>query len=85
MLSKLVVDIYTDLIEVCLWLLLIIGFVIGWQLYGVIGGLGGLLVSALFGSLSFGAFLVFNDIRAEVIRVRETLTKMENQLYHFSK
>jgi len=71
MLSKIVVNLYTLLLEIGLWLLLIAGFVGGWQSGGVIGAIVSLVASAIFGAVFFGAFLVLNDIRARVKAIEE--------------
>lgn len=66
MLSKLVVNLYSVLLEVGLWLFLFIGLVSGWQVGGFFGAIGGLIGAALFGAVIFGAFLVLDDIRKKV-------------------
>lgn len=71
MLSKLVVNIYTALLEIGLWLLLIGGFIGGWEAGGLLGAIGGLVGAAIFGAVFFGAFLVLNDIRARVKAIEE--------------
>lgn len=71
MLSKIVVNLYTILLEIGLWLLLIGGFIGGWQAGGFLGALGGLISSAIFGAVFFGAFLVLNDIRNRVKAIEE--------------
>ncbi len=71
MLSKLVVNIYTVLLEIGLWLLLIAGFIGGWQAGGFLNAIGGLIAAAIFGAVFFGAFLVLNDIRDRVKNIEE--------------
>lgn len=71
MLSKLVVNIYTVLLEIGLWLLLLAGLIGGWQAQGIVGAIGGLIGAAIFGAVFFGAFLVLNDIRARVKAIEE--------------
>ncbi len=71
MLSKVVVNLYTVLLEVGLWLLLLSGFIGGWQAYGFFGAIGGLISAAIFGAVFFGAFLVLNDIRSRVKAIEE--------------
>ncbi|WP_178861611.1 hypothetical protein [Thiomicrorhabdus cannonii] len=66
MLSKLVVSLYSVLLEVALWLILLGGFITGWQSGGFFGAIGGLIGAAIFGAVIFGAFLVLNDIRQKV-------------------
>lgn len=66
MLSKIVVNIYTALLELGLWLMLVLGLVIGWQAKGFPGAVGGAIASGIFGAVFFGAFLVLNDIRNRV-------------------
>jgi len=73
MLSKIVVNIYTILLEIGLWLLLIGGLLGGWQAGGFFGAIGGLIGSAIFGAVFFGAFLVLNDIRGRVKSIEEKL------------
>jgi len=70
-LSKMVVDLYTVLLEVGLWFLLIGGFIGGWQAGGFLGAIGGLIGTAIFGAVFFGAFLVLNDIRTRVKAIQE--------------
>lgn len=71
MLSKIVVNIYTVLLEISLWLLLIGGLIGGWQAQGFLGAIGGLVGAAIFGAVFFGAFLVLNDIRSRVKVIEE--------------
>lgn len=71
MLSKIVVNLYTALLEIGLWFLLIIGFIAGWQSGGFFGAIIGLVGAAIFGAVFFGAFLVLNDIRARVKAIEE--------------
>lgn len=71
MLSKLVVSIYKVLLEIGLWLLLIAGFIGGWQADGLLTGIFGLVGAAIFGAVFFGAFLVLNDIRDRVKAIEE--------------
>lgn len=71
MLSKIVVKLYTLLLEIGLWLLLITGLIGGWQAGGLFGAIGGLIASGIFGAVFFGAFLVLNDIRARVQKIEE--------------
>jgi ABC-type multidrug transport system permease subunit len=71
MLSKIVVNLYTVLLEIGLWLILIAGLIGGWQAGGFLGAIGGLISSAIFGAVFFGAFLVLNDIRARVKVIEE--------------
>lgn len=71
MLSKIVVKIYTVLLEIGLWLLLLGGLIGGWQAQGLLGAIIGLVGSAVFGAVFFGAFLVLNDIRSRVKAIEE--------------
>mgnify|MGYP000733379557 CR=1 FL=1 len=71
MLSKLVVNMYTVLLEIGLWLLLLAGGIGGWQAQGFVGAIGGLIGAAIFGAVFFGAFLVINDIRTTVKAIEE--------------
>lgn len=66
MLSKLVVNIYTILLEIGLWLVLLLGAIAGWQAKGFLGAIGGLIAAAILGAVFFGAFLVLDDIRNRV-------------------
>jgi len=66
MLSKIVVKLYTVLLEIGLWLILLVGLIGGWQANGFLGALGGLIGAAIFGAVFFGAFLVLDDIRNTV-------------------
>ena len=66
MLSKLVISLYTTLLEIGLWLLLLAVLVGGWQGGGFFGAVGGLIGAGIFGAVFFGAFLVLNDIRKSV-------------------
>lgn len=71
MLSKLVVNMYTVLLEIGLWFLLLGGAFSGWQAQGIGGAIVGLIGAAIFGAVFFGAFLVLNDIRATVKAIEE--------------
>lgn len=71
MLSKIVVNMYTVLLEIGLWLLLLAGVIFGWQSQGIVGAIGGLIGAAIFGAVFFGAFLVINDIRATVKEIEK--------------
>ena len=71
MLSKIVVKMYTVLLEIGLWLILLSGLMAGWQAKGFIGAVGGLVSAAIFGAVFFGAFLVLDDIRARVKSIEE--------------
>lgn len=71
MLSKLVVNLYTVLLEIGLWLMLLAGSIAGWQAGGFLGAIGGLIAAAIFGAVFFGAFLVINDIRARVKAIEQ--------------
>lgn len=62
-LSKLVVNIYTVLLEVGLWFMLVIGLIGGWAYHGFLGAVFGLITAAISGAVVFGAFLVLADIR----------------------
>ncbi len=66
MLSKIIVNIYAVLLEIGLWLTLLSGLIGGWQANGFFGAIVGLIVSAIFGAVFFGAFLVLQDIRSSV-------------------
>jgi len=66
MLSKIVVNMYSVLLEIGLWLILIAGAIVGWQAKGFIGAIGGIVGAAIFGAVFFGAFLVLDDIRNRV-------------------
>jgi len=66
MLSKIVVNIYTIILEIGLWLILLVGAIGGWQAAGFIGAIGGMIGAAIFGAIFFGAFLVLDDIRNRV-------------------
>lgn len=71
MLSKIVVKMYTILLEIGLWLILLTGLIAGWQAKGFVGAIGGLVAAAIFGAVFFGAFLVLDDIRARVKAIEE--------------
>ena len=73
MLSRFVVEIYSLLLELGLWVLLVAGAVCGWQMASdggqgaaLFGAVGGFLMAAVVGAVFFGAFLVLNDIRERV-------------------
>lgn len=66
MLSKLVVNLYSVLLEIGLWLILVAGFVAGWREAGIPGAIAGVIGAAIFGAVIFGAFLVLDDIRKKV-------------------
>jgi hypothetical protein len=66
MLSKIVVNLYSVLLEICLWLILLGGAIGGWQAKGFKGAILGIVAAAIFGVVFFGAFLVLDDIRNRV-------------------
>ncbi|ANQ19922.1 hypothetical protein ACKVMY_05895 [Vibrio natriegens] len=70
MLSKVVVNLYSVLLEVGLWLCLLVGLVGGWQGGGVLGAIVGVIGAAIFGAVVFGAFLVLDDIRKKVDTIK---------------
>lgn len=63
MLTKIIVDAYSMLIEISLWLLLFIGFFGGWYAGGFLGAVAGLIIAFVFGAMFFGAFMILGDIR----------------------
>ena len=69
MLSKIVVNLYTVLLEVGLWLMLLVGAIGGWQASGFLGMIIGVVLAAVFGAVFFGAFLVLDDIRNRVTAI----------------
>ena len=66
MLSKFIVTSYATLLEVALWLILLVSIVVGWNLGGFWGVLGGLIIWFIVAVTFFGAFLVLSDIRQSV-------------------
>ena len=66
MLSKIVVRLYSVLLEIGLWLSLITGLIGGWQANGFIGAILGVIGAAIFGAVFLGAFIVLADIRKTV-------------------
>ncbi|MDG6099750.1 hypothetical protein EXU34_20030 [Alteromonas sp. ZYF713] len=66
MLSKLVVKLYSLLLEIALWVMLVVGFAAGFNVKGLWGGILGLLVAAILGAVFLGGLLVLNDIRKRV-------------------
>ncbi|MCU7816180.1 MAG: hypothetical protein KZQ89_15230 [Candidatus Thiodiazotropha sp. (ex Lucinoma kastoroae)] len=64
--SKIIVESWSTLIEISLWLLLLISLVSGWQAGGFLGAIGGLIVAFIVGSMFLGAFLALDDIRKTV-------------------
>ena len=66
MLSKIVVSMYSVLLEIGLWLVLLFGAIGGWQAGGFLGAIAGIISAAIFGAVFFGAFLVLDDIRDKV-------------------
>lgn len=71
MLSKFIVNVYTTLLEIGLWMIMVGGTIAGWQAAGFVGAIGGFVGAAIFGAVFFGAFLVLNDIRARVKAIEE--------------
>lgn len=63
MLLKLVVNLYTVLLEIGLWVILLAVAIGGWQTNGWGCAIVGLFGAAMFGAVFFGAFLVLDDIR----------------------
>jgi hypothetical protein len=66
MLSKIIVSSYKILLEICIWLLLLGGFVWGWKMSGFFGAIIGLIGAFIFCVVLFGAFLTLLDIRQSV-------------------
>ncbi len=66
MLTKIIVNAYSTLIEIALWLMLIAAVLVGWQLGEVTGVIIGLVIAFVLGAIIFGAFLVLVDIRETV-------------------
>jgi hypothetical protein len=66
MLSKIIVNSWSLLIEISLWLLLLSALIAGWQAGGFMGAIGGLVIAFIFGSMFLGAFIVLDDIRKSV-------------------
>ena len=63
MLSELVVKLYSLLLEIALWVMLVVGFAAGVNVNGLWGGILGLIMAAIFGAVFLGGLLVLNDIR----------------------
>ena len=74
MLTRIIVSFYSGLIELSLWLLIIIGGIVGYQtaetLKGsdaaIVGGVIGALISFIVAAVVFGGFLVIDEIRRSV-------------------
>ena len=62
MISKLIVSSYGVLIEIALWLSLLAGLVIGWNIAEVIGAIIGVIAIFVLGVVFFGGFLILEDI-----------------------
>ncbi len=71
MLSKLVIRLYSALLEIGLWMFLLFGLIGGWNAGGFLGAIGGVIVSAITGAIIFGAFLVIDDIRKKVNAIEQ--------------
>lgn len=71
MLSKLIIKLYTVLLEVGLWLVLLAGVAIGWKLGGWFGSLIGFVSGAVFGAIFFGSFMVLNDMHAKIVAIEK--------------
>jgi hypothetical protein len=71
MLSKIVIKLYSVLLEIGLWILLLAGIIGGWQSGGFFGAIAGLISAAIFGAVFFGAFLLLADIRNSVDAIKE--------------
>jgi|TARA_Y100001001_G_scaffold153918_1_gene168065 hypothetical protein len=46
--------------------MLVVGFAAGFKLHGLLGGIFGLIIAAIFGAVFLGGLLVLNDIRKRV-------------------
>jgi hypothetical protein len=68
---KIVVNLHGILLGVGLWLLLIGGFIRGWQGGGFFFAILSRIAAAVFGAIFPGAFLVLNHIRARVKAIAE--------------
>lgn len=66
MLSKIIVNSWSILIEISLWLILLSALIGGWQTGGFTGAIGGLVGAFIIGSMFLGAFLALDDIRKSV-------------------
>ncbi|MBR9792961.1 MAG: hypothetical protein GYB58_14540 [Gammaproteobacteria bacterium] len=71
MLSKVVVKLYSLLLEIALWVMLVVGFAAGFNVKGLWGGILGLLVAAIMGAVFLGGLLVLNDIRKRVTELEK--------------
>lgn len=70
MLSKTIVSSYAVLIEIALWLSLLVGAVIGWNIAEVIGAIIGVVAIFVLSVAFFGGFLILEDIR-RILRLIE--------------
>ena len=71
MLRKLLIDSYTVLVELALWLMFIVALVAGYQVGGGIGAIIGLIIAFLFSVLIIAPFLLIADIREIVKRIEK--------------
>jgi len=46
--------------------MLIVAFISGWQVSGLMGAIGALLIAFIFGAMFVGGFLILEDIRKSV-------------------
>ena len=71
-LSRIIVNTWSILLEFSLWLLLLVGLIAGWEYKGFFGGIAGLFGAFIFGSIFLGAFLVLEDIRKYVKEIADS-------------
>ncbi len=72
MLTKLIITVFTGMLEIMLWLILIGAVVGGWMaMNGPIGAVVGLVVGFIFELGFFGVILLMIDIRNSVKSIEE--------------
>jgi len=70
MLSKFILDSWSMMIEISLWLILLVAIIGGWQLNGFLGATVGLIGAFIVASIFQGVLLALDDIR-KIVRAIE--------------
>jgi len=70
MLSKFILDSWSMMIEISLWLILLVAIIGGWQLNGFQGATVGLIGAFIVASIFQGVLLALDDIR-KIVRAIE--------------
>lgn len=73
--ARLLLNCYDDLVEICLWVILLVGIVAGYRFYGFSGAIGGAGIAFVSLVLGVTPFLQLSDIRKRLITIEATIQK----------